>query len=211
MFAKILDFIMRLLGFKKVTPPTSPNNKFLQVLTELEGCKLKAYKDPIGLWTIGVGHLISRGQDPRLLSLGIDTNDYIGKLGSISLTSDQALQLLAMDLEVYKKAVERLVKIPLKQNEYDALVSFTFNLGEPALKESTLLKKLNNKTDLAEVAQEFLRWDRAGGRSLSGLTVRRAVEASIFVGSQEAPQELLKIVRSQYRPRVQKLLDIYFN
>ncbi len=82
-------------------------------------------------------------------------------------------------MAIFVKAVNNAVTVPLNQDQFDALVSFTFNLGEGNLKSSTLLKKVN-AGDFAGAAQEFQRWNKAGGKVLPGLTRRRACEALLF-------------------------------
>ena len=132
-----------------------------------EGFRTKAYLDSVGIATIGYGH-----------TKGV-------KLGMV-ITETKAEELLKQDLEYFEDRVSEMVKIPLKQNEFDALISFTFNLGEGNLAKSTLLKKLNNVSYtnpmiMVEVADEFLKWDKAGGRVLPGLTKRRKAEREMFL------------------------------
>lgn len=97
------------------------------------------------------------------------------------ITAIQAESLLCEDLKVYEKCVKENVIVPLTQNEFDALVSFCFNLGCPSLKRSTLLKKLN-VGDKAGAAEEFPRWNKAAGEVLDGLTRRRLAEKDLFSG-----------------------------
>lgn len=134
----------------------------LNLIKEFEGLELKAYKDSVGVVTIGYG---STGPH---VSMGM------------TITKEQAEQLLKKDLERFEKGVPTLVKVPLNQNQFDALVSFSFNLGLGNLKSSTLLKKLNAK-DYQGAANEILRWNRAGGKVLNGLTRRRIAERDLFL------------------------------
>jgi lysozyme len=133
-------------------------------IAEHEGLRLEAYPDP-GTggepWTIGVGH-----------TGGVKPGDRI--------TKDQAIDFLAADLQSAEKAVAGAVKVPLSQNEFDALVSFVFNVGAGAFRSSTLLKLLN-VGDRRGAADQFLRWDKAGGRVMAGLTRRRADERKWFL------------------------------
>ena len=134
----------------------------IDLIKSFEGCKLRAYQDSVGIWTIGVGHT---GPD---VCAGVTVSDQ------------EAISLLQMDLHEAEEAVERLVTAPLNQNEFDALVSFTFNLGEGNLRKSTLLKYLNQMR-YEDAANEFPRWNRAGGQILPGLTRRREAEKQLFL------------------------------
>lgn len=139
--------------------------KGLAFIRRHEGLILHAYKDPVGIWTIGYGHTGSVDGTP---------------VGSgMRITEAKAVEILRKDVARFEDAVERLVTVPLTQGEFDALVSFSFNLGEANLGKSTLLKKLN-RGDKVGAASEFLKWNRAGGRILAGLTRRRQEEALMF-------------------------------
>lgn len=133
-------------------------------IAEHEGISLVAYPDP-GTggepWTIGVGH-----------TGGVKPGDRI--------THNQAIDLLAADLATAEKAVNSLVKVPLAQHEFDALVSFVFNVGASAFQDSTLRKKLNIG-DRRGAGEEFLRWNKAGGRVMAGLIRRRQAERELFL------------------------------
>jgi lysozyme len=133
----------------------------LDLVKSFEGLKLRAYLCPAKVWTIGFG---STG--PHVTA---------GKV----ITEAQANDLLQDDLDRFEKAVTRLVTVPLTQNQYDALVSFAFNVGISALERSTLLKRVNAKL-FDQAKAEFAKWNRAGGRPLAGLTRRRAAEAALF-------------------------------
>jgi GH24 family phage-related lysozyme (muramidase) len=133
----------------------------INLIKEFEGCKLTAYKCPAGVWTIGIG-----------TTKGV-------KAGQV-ITESQALDLLAKDLSTFEAAVTKLVKVEIRQPMFDALVSFAYNLGAGALGSSTLLKKLNAR-DYKGAADEFLKWDKAGGRQLAGLTRRRQAERKLFL------------------------------
>lgn len=131
------------------------------LIKEFEGCKLTAYKCPAGVWTIGIG--TTKGVRP----------------GQV-ITESQAIDLLETDLAKFEKTVASLVKVPVTQPMFDALVSFAYNVGEGALGKSTLLKKLNAR-DFAGAADQFLVWNKAGGRALAGLTRRRQAERKLFL------------------------------
>jgi lysozyme len=133
----------------------------LTLIRDAEGDRLAAYYCPAGILTIGVGHT---GPDVK---------------HGMKITQAQSDALLAADLAKFEKAVARNVKVPLTQNQFDALVSFTYNLGEGNLRSSTLLKRVN-AGDFTAAAAEFSKWDKAGGRVLAGLTKRRAAEAALF-------------------------------
>ncbi|OQS41126.1 lysozyme [Chromobacterium haemolyticum] len=137
------------------------SNGGIKLIQGFEGLRLKAYQDSVGVWTIGYGHT------------GPDVTP-----GQV-ITQAQADALLARDLERFEAGVARLVKVPLNQNQFDALVCFSFNLGLGALQGSTLLRLLN-AGDYAGAAVQFPRWNKAGGKELPGLTRRRAAEQSLF-------------------------------
>ena len=133
----------------------------LELIKRFEGVRLIAYDDGVGVWTIGVGH--TKGVKP----------------GDVA-TAEQVDQWLREDAQEAEQAVNRLVRAPLSQAQFDALVSFVFNLGAGALERSTLLKRLNGR-DYDAAANEFLRWNIAGGRVLAGLTKRRIAERMLFL------------------------------
>ena len=142
---------------------TSTNG--LNLIRRFEGEKLTAYRCPAGIWTIGVGHT------------GPDV--YSG----LTITEERSLELLRADVSTFEAAVNSLVRVPLNQNQFDALVSFVFNVGNGALKGSTLLRKLN-AGDYEGAAKEFGRWTKALGQTLTGLIKRRAAEAGLFLAKQ---------------------------
>ena len=132
----------------------------IELIKEFEGCRQVAYQDSVGVWTIGYGH----------------TKDvYEGQL-VIKKTCET---MLAEDLEEFENYVESYVKVELSQNQFDALVAWTFNLGPGNLSESTMLKKLN-EGDYESVPDEMRRWNKAGGEVLNGLVRRRDAEAELF-------------------------------
>lgn len=132
----------------------------VELIRHFEGCRFDAYLCPAGVWTIGYGH-----------TAGVKEGD--------SIDQEAAEAFLIEDLETFERDVTNLVKVPLTQQQFDALVSWTFNLGAGNLAESTLLKKLNNY-QYAEVPEQMMRWVRAGGKVLDGLVRRRAAEAALF-------------------------------
>lgn len=139
----------------------------VELIKEFEGIRLGAYPDP-GTngdpWTIGYGHT---GTDVR---------------PGMRISLEQADRLLEDDLLKFERGVSELVKVPISQNEFDALVSFAFNLGLGNLKSSTLLKLLNENAHHEDVAVQFLRWDKAAGKTMPGLHRRRQAEMMMFLG-----------------------------
>lgn len=133
----------------------------LSIIRQFEGCKLKAYLCPAGVWTIGWGRT---------------TNVKRGDICS----QEQADKWLVQEYDAFEKKVRALVKVPVTANQLGALVSFAYNIGTGALGSSTLLKKLN-AGDYVGAAGQFARWNKAGGRVLAGLTKRRAAEAALFL------------------------------
>lgn len=136
------------------------SQKGIDLIKNFEGCRLKAYKCPAGIWTIGYGH-----------TAGV-------KQGQV-ITPAQAEEFLKQDLKRFETSVRSLVTVAITQNQFDALVSFCYNLGATALKTSTLLKKLN-AGDYNSAAEEFDRWVYANGNKLLGLVRRRAAEKELF-------------------------------
>lgn len=145
---------------------------------------LDAYLDPIGIWTIGWGHAIVFGNDFLRESVPVNRNNLKNKGLARSLypggiTLAEAEDLLRADLGETEREIEYLVKVDITDNQFAALVSFAFNVGAGNLRKSTLLRRVNQgKMDLA--VAEFDRWNKAGGKVLSGLTRRRAAEAALF-------------------------------
>ena len=138
----------------------SPRGRTL--IQKFEGLRLTAYQDMVGVWTIGYGHT---GPDVK---------------AGMTITLQQAEQLLINDLARFEKGVNALVQTPISQNQFDALVSFSYNLGLGSLQQSTLLRLLN-AGNFQAAADQFPRWDHAGGKKVAGLTARRAAERQIFL------------------------------
>lgn len=134
------------------------------LIKKFEALKLVGYLDPIGIPTIGWGTTIIDGRAVR-----------VGE----RITLEKAEACFTKDLAKFENFVRDLVNVPLTQPQFDALVSFTYNLGPTNLKKSTLLR-LINQGRLREAQPQFLRWNRAGGRVLKGLTRRRLAEAVLF-------------------------------
>lgn len=142
------------------------SDKGISLIKQFEGCKLTAYQDSVGVWTIGYGW--TQPVDGKPIRAGM------------TIKQETAERLLKTGLVSYESDVSRLVKVGLSQGQFDALVSFTYNLGARSLSTSTLLRKLN-AGDYAGAADEFLRWNKAGGKVLNGLTRRREAERALFL------------------------------
>lgn len=141
-------------------------NEALELIKKSEGLRLYAYIDAVGVWTIGYGHTSAAGE-PKVTK-------------GMRISKEEAESILIDDLKrVYIPAVSRNVKVPLNPNQFGALVSFTYNLGEGNLQKSTLLKKLN-KGDYKGAAAEFPKWVKGGGKTLPGLVTRRKAERKLF-------------------------------
>jgi lysozyme len=149
----------------------------LDLLTQWEGCELKVYNDAAGLPTIGVGHLLTKSE---LTSGKINIGGVAVKYTD-GITQQQSEQLLAQDLDPTEAAVNGGVKVALNQNQFDALTSFTFNVGVAAFTGSTLLRLLN-QGQYAQVPDQLMRWTRAGGRVVQGLVNRRQNEIKLWNG-----------------------------
>ena len=132
----------------------------IQLTERFEGCRLTAYQDQVGVWTIGYGH-----------TWGVHEG--------MTCTGDQAEQWLLEDTQLAQDDVNAHVKVPLTQGEFDALVDFAFNLGRGSLNNSTLLKDLNAGNYQA-AATQFEVWDKAGGKVVAGLLRRRLSEEAEF-------------------------------
>ena len=152
-----------------LSPPARPtsglkqiNSSGLRLIKSFEGLRLKAYQDAVGVWTIGYG-------------------STRGVKSGMQITEAEAEQLLKDDVRRFEQAVNSAVKVPINDNQFSALVSFSYNVGAEALRKSTLLRLLNQR-DYSRAANEFPRWNKAGGRELAGLTRRRKAEQALFLG-----------------------------
>ena len=138
------------------------SDKALNLIKRFEGFRAKPYLCPGDVWTIGYG--TTKGVTPS----------------SPPVTKAQAEIMLRDDVKRFEEAVRNAVNVPLNQHQFDALVSFTYNLGESALRRSTLLKVLN-QGDYEEAANQFKRWNKADGKVLKGLVRRRKAESEMFL------------------------------
>lgn len=140
---------------------TQTNDAGIALIKRFEGCELKAYRCPAGVWTVGFGHT---GPDVR---------------AGVVITAARADELLRRDLARFEAGVARLVRVPVTPNQFGALVSFAYNVGLGNLAASSLLRKLN-RGDYTGAAGEFGKWTKAAGRALPGLVRRRAAERELF-------------------------------
>jgi len=135
----------------------------IQTIKGFEQLRLTAYLDSGGRWTIGYGHTASA-------------------VAGMQISEARALELLAKDLAEAITAVNKLVTAPLEQYEFDALVSFVFNIGKSAFKTSTILRLINARSDHMSIAAEFKRWVYDNGKRVAGLETRRAKERLLYLG-----------------------------
>jgi lysozyme len=151
----------------------SDNGK--RLLAQWEGIRLEVYNDVAGVPTIGVGHKLT----PQELSSGLLQIGNNAVAYADGITQQQAMDLLGQDLVPYEKAVNSFVMVPLNQNQFDALVSFAFNVGLSAFHGSTLLKVLN-QGGYDQVPAQLLRWTHADGEVVPGLVTRRKNEIELW-------------------------------
>lgn len=133
----------------------------LSLIKKFEGCELKAYRCAANVLTIGYGSTKGVTED-------------------MEITQEEAESLLQEEMHEYEGYINDMVKVPLEQHQFDAMVSWVFNLGSGNLSSSTLLKKLNN-SEYDEVPAQIRRWNKAGGKVLDGLIRRREAEAKMFM------------------------------
>lgn len=157
------DAVKKMLGVPELM---SVSAKGIDLICSFEGLRLTAYDDGVGVWTIGFGTI----KYP---------NGVRVKRGD-TCTLEQAKSYMKYDLIEFEHTVNSLAKVLLNQNQFDALVSLTYNIGSGAFKSSTLLKKLN-ASDYKGAADQFDVWVNAGGKRMQGLANRRAKEKSLFL------------------------------
>ena len=134
------------------------------LIKKFEGCELEAYQCSANVWTIGYGH-----------TKDVEKGDTI--------TKEEAEQMLVDELHEYENYINKYVNVALSQNQFDALVSWVYNLGPANLKASTMLKVLNDGK-YEEVPYQMKRWNKAGGKVLDGLIRRREAEALLYQGKE---------------------------
>lgn len=145
---------------------TKIDSKGLDLIKQFEGCSLKAYLCPANVPTIGYGSI----RHP---------NGNKVKIGE-TITKKQAEEYLLHEVKQFELAVDAMCRDDINQNQFNALVSFAFNLGAGSLRSSTLLKKVNANPNDPFIRNEFLKWNRAGGVILAGLTRRREAESNLY-------------------------------
>ena len=137
----------------------------IQLIEEFEGFSVKPYLCPAGKWTIGFGDTMWKGKPVTSLTK--------------TITKDEAIFALEARLKGFQAELDAVVKVPLNANQNAALLSFIYNIGAKAFRNSTLLKALN-EGDIREAANQFMRWNKANGKELAGLTKRREAERHLF-------------------------------
>lgn len=157
------DAVKNMLG---IPESMSVSNKGVDLICEFEGKRLTSYDDGVGVWTIGFG-TIKYPNGTRV------------KKGD-TCTLEQAKEYMRHDLIEFEHTVNSSVKVPLNQNQFDALVSLAYNIGSNAFKSSTLVKKLNTG-DYQGAADQFNVWINAGGKRMQGLVNRRDREKLLFL------------------------------
>lgn len=153
----------------------------INLIKSFEGCRLTSYQDVGGVWTIGYGHT---------------SNVY----ANMSITQQQADAFLEQDLQRFSQAVASAVKVPLNQYQFDALVSFCYNVGVHAFATSSLLKRLN-RGDYSGACEEMDLWIHAGGKVVQGLVNRRNAEQALFNRVVETPKPTPTLVTQNYTIR----------
>jgi len=148
---------------------TKTGQKGLKLIKEFEGFRSKPYLCSANVPTIGYGATYyPNGKKVTL-------NDQ-------PITEEYAVQLLSTMLDTFEKAVDSFCRDDINQDQFDALVSFAYNLGNGSLKSSTLLKKVNANPNDPTIRDEFMKWVNAGGKKLPGLVRRRQAEADLYFG-----------------------------
>jgi len=132
----------------------------IKLIKHFESLRLEAYQCAANTWTIGYGHTRTARQ-------------------GLVITEREADKLLEVDMAIFEAQINKL-RLKVNQNQYDALVSFTFNLGFGNFKNSTLLKKIRMDADDFKIASEFIRWTKANGKRLRGLLLRRLAESVLY-------------------------------
>ena len=139
----------------------------LDLIKNFEGYSATQYICPAGKPTIGYGHLITKAEKKS----GVYDN---------RITIETATDLLAFDVREADTAIRNLVTARINQNQFDALVSFIFNIGVTAFRKSTLLRYINNQSNLKDIQNQFTRWIYANGKKIDGLVRRREAEAALY-------------------------------
>lgn len=143
-----------------------PSENCYNTIKQFEGLRLNAYLDAVKVPTIGYGNTFyENGQKVRI---------------GDKITKERADELLKFTVDDFAESVSLRLTAAVNQNQFDALVSFAYNVGTGALAKSTLLKKVNANPCDPSIRTEFMKWDKAGGKVLAGLTKRRKLEADLY-------------------------------
>lgn len=140
----------------------------LDTIQQFEGLRLKAYKDSVGIWTVGFGNIFN-----------LDTGNPIKEGDEIS--QETAERWLKIEVDNLQAKMRKVITVTLTDNQWTALTSLVYNIGFGAFKRSTLLRLLNAGASKEEVAKQFLRWNKAGGKEIKGLTNRRQAEYNLYL------------------------------
>ena len=146
---------------------TKTGTKGIELIKAFEGFRSKPYKCPAGIPTIGYGATFYPGGKKVTMA-------------DAPITEEQGTELLQSMLVNFEKYVDSYCRDDINQNQFDALVSFAYNLGPANLKSSTLLKKVNANPEDETIRAEFMKWVKAGGKTLQGLVKRRTAEANLY-------------------------------
>ena len=142
------------------------SQKGKDLIMQFEGCKLTAYQDSVGIWTIGYGNIYYE-------------NNVAVKKGDI-ITHNRAIELFNLIVKRFEVDVDLLVTSNVNQNQFDAMVSLAYNIGIGNFKSSSLLKMVNNGPSNTAIYLQFLRWNKAKGEVIPGLTRRRIAESNLY-------------------------------
>ena len=140
------------------------SNKGIALIKEFEGCRLQSYRCSAGVWTIGYGHT---GKDIK---------------EGMTITQQEADDWLIVDCNRVLQMLRDTLRVPIRQNQLDALVSLGFNIGTEALRKSTLMSLVNRNPDDMNIPEQFDRWVYAGGKVMNGLVRRRKAEGRLYAG-----------------------------
>jgi len=139
----------------------------LQLIKAYEGIRLKPYRDCVGLYTVGVGHLIGNGT-------------VLPDSWNRTFTIEEVNELLVADVRKFELGLARYVNVELSQNQFDAIIDYCFNLGLGTFQRSSVRQAINRR-DKAGVVRNLLRYNKAGGKVVSQLDNRRKAEALLFL------------------------------
>lgn len=142
------------------------SDECVKMIMHHEGVRLKPYRCPANLWTVGVGHLIGDGNS-------------LPQEWDRQFTMEEVNDILKKDLRRFERGVLRLCPMGLTQHRFDALVSFSFNVGLGSLQRSTVRRR-HNRGDYEGAAKAFMMWTKGGGRVLRGLVIRRQDEVNLY-------------------------------